>query len=225
MTNAQTFAARELDILSKTHLNPDNRPIVEEFIPEILALVEKFGNSGQSGGSAPYTAGAISQAIKKLCLFEPLTPISGIDEEWGDVSGMGGGSEEIYQNMRCGGIFKHSKDGIANYISAIVWRGQYPEDEGTDKWNDTFTGRVCGYHSSQSIKSFPFTPKTFYVDVIREQLPEDWTEEPYIEGKGWYDNKEFEETGIKNWHKNNYRYHIKDQKQLDEVFEYYDLEK
>jgi len=222
MTNTQRHAKTELELLSKIHLDPDNRPIVENFIPEILALCEKFGNSGKSGASAPYIAGAIASTIKKLLSFKPISPISGLDEEWGDVSDIAGGSEELYQNMRCGGILKHSKDGQASYVDAIVWRGQYPGDEESEKWDDTFTGRVCGYHSSQNIKSFPFTPKTFYVDVIREQLPDDWTEEPYIEGSDWYDSKEFEETGIKTWHKNNYRYYIKDQKQLDEVFEYYD---
>ena len=68
MNNTLTHAQRELDILVKSCPDPENRPIIEGFIPEILALVEKFGKSGQSGGSAPYTATAISQAVKKLCL-------------------------------------------------------------------------------------------------------------------------------------------------------------
>ena len=222
MSNAQTFAKQELEILSKTHLDPYNRPIVERFIPEILALVEKFGKSGQNGGSAPMTADILASTIEKLLLFEPLSPITGNEDEWCDVTDMFEASEETYQNTRCGSIFKHAKDGKASYCDAITWRGQYPEDKGTDKWDDTFTGRIGEYGPSQYIKSFPFTPKRFYVDVIREQLPDDWTEEPYIEGSDWYDTKEFEETGVKTWHKNNYRYHIKDQKQLDEVFEYYD---
>jgi len=219
MTNAQTFAQRELEILSKIHLDPDNRPIVEEFIPEILALIEKFG---KSGCSAPYTAGALASTIKDLCLFKPLSPITGDENEWRDVTDMFEASEETFQNIRCGSIFKKGKEEKATYCDAITWKGQYPWDYGTDKWDDTFTGKVEGYGPSQYIKSFPFTPKRFYVNVTREQLPEDWTEEPYIEGSEWYDTKEFEETGVKNWYKDNYRYHIKDQKQLDEVFEYYD---
>ena len=67
MTNTQSHAKRELDILIKT--TPD--AIIRHFIPEILALCEVFGNSGQSGGSAPYTAGALTDAIKKLCLQQP----------------------------------------------------------------------------------------------------------------------------------------------------------
>ena len=70
MSNVYSHAKRELDILVKTHIDPENRPIIEEFIPEILALCEKFGNSGQSGGSAPFVSSAISQAVKHLCMFE-----------------------------------------------------------------------------------------------------------------------------------------------------------
>ena len=60
----ETDAEKELDILIKTTIDA----IIRDFIPEILALCEKFGESGQSGGSAPYTAKAISQAVEKLCL-------------------------------------------------------------------------------------------------------------------------------------------------------------
>lgn len=211
MSNTKTFAEHELDILVK-NAKPDDRPIIEEFIPEILALVDKFGNSGQSGGSAPYVSHAISDAIKKLCMQQPICPITGVDEEWNDVSDYGGDIQ--YQNNRCSCLFKNSKDEKPYYLDAIVWSG---EDD-----YDTFTGNVCGYSSRQYVKSFPFEPKTFYIDVVKEQLPEDWTEEPYTEGRSWYDTEEFEKTGIKVWHKDNFRYHIKDEKQLEEVFKYYD---
>lgn len=223
MTNTQSYAQRELGILVKFCTDPDNRPIIEPFIPEILALCEKFGNSGQSGGSAPYTATALSQAIKKLCLQEPIMPMTGIDDEWVDVSRYGDGSnasdEILYQNRRCGGLFKN-RNGRCWYLDAIVWKGDTEGESGND-W-DTFTGNVEGFLSRQYVKSFPFTPKTFYIEVTREQLPDDWTEEPFIEGKEWYDTAEYERTGIKNWHKNNYRYIIKDRSQLDRVFKYYD---
>ena len=51
MKNTMTHAERELDILVKSATDPNNRPIIEEFIPEILALVRKFSNSGQRGVS------------------------------------------------------------------------------------------------------------------------------------------------------------------------------
>ena len=108
MSNTKNFAERELDILVKSNTDPENRPIIEAFIPEILALVDKFGNSGQSGGSAPYTASALSSAIKKLCMQEPICPITGIDEEWVDVSELCDG-KIVYQNRRCSALFKDGK--------------------------------------------------------------------------------------------------------------------
>lgn len=223
MTNTQRFAQRELDILVKSSPDPENRPIIEPFIPEILALCEKFGNSGQSGGSAPYTATVLSQAVKKLCLQEPICEITGIDDEWVDVSHYGDGSNStddiLFQNNRCSGLFKN-KDGRCWYLDAIVWKGN-TEGESSSDW-ETFTGNVEGYRSRQYIKSFPFTPKTFYIDVTREQLPEDWNQEPFIEGKEWYNTEEFERTGVKNWHKDKYRYLIKDRSQLERIFKYYD---
>ena len=64
MSNTKNKAKREFEILKKTVKDA----IIAPFEKEILALVDKFDNSGQSGGSAPYAANAISQAVKKLCL-------------------------------------------------------------------------------------------------------------------------------------------------------------
>ena len=53
-------------------------------------------------------------------------------------------------------------------------------------------------------------------------LPSDWEEEPYFQEKDFYYTKDFETTGLKNWLKGEkYRYIIKDHKQLEEVYEYY----
>lgn len=190
-----THAERELDILVKTSTDPNNRPIIEEFIPEILALVKKFSKSGQSGGSAPYTAGAIADAVKKLCLQKPLCPITGIDDEWTDISSFS--KEPTFQNNRLSSIFKDSKEGRAYYLDAIVWQG---EDE-----YDTFTGKILGVSSRQYIKSFPFTPKTFYIDVVRDFN---------VEG---LDEKDIIETGV-----GRYTYKLKNPEQLAEVFQYYE---
>lgn len=187
MTNIHNHAQVELDILSKSSTDPYNRPIIEEFKNEILAICEKFGQSGQSGGSAPYTARALSQAIEKLCLFEPLMPILGIDEEWVDVSELGDG-QPLFQNKRCSAVFKEGKDGRAYYLDAIAfvdtkgfgWSGGANMPDGTV------------LRSRQFIKEFPFTPKTFKINVVDVEVrPDDWD------------------------------FTIEDVTQLDVVFEYY----
>ena len=60
MTNTQSHAKRELDILIKS--TPD--AIIRDFVPELLALCEAFGNSGQSGGSDPFTPDEKSNAVE-----------------------------------------------------------------------------------------------------------------------------------------------------------------
>lgn len=150
MNHAET----ELKIL-KTKV-PD--AIIAPFSEEIIALYNKFMESGQSGGSAPYTAQAISQAVKSLLMNETISPLTGEDWEWQDVSEHNDG-KTLFQNMRDSRVFKY-EDGRCFYIDAIVWDG----DIGGrfTGWINTPLGEVS---SNQQIKSFPFTPKTFYVPV------------------------------------------------------------
>lgn len=190
-TNTGRFAERELTILVKASTDPDNRPIIEHFIPEILALTEKFGKSGQSGGSAPFTAIALAKAIKKLCLQKPICPITGIEEEWMDVANLGDGDSDIlYQNKRCSALFKN-KDGRCWYLDAIAFK-----TANGDLWSSAFLlnpGLAIKYFSRQYVKSFPFTPKTFYIDVNEGEVAKD-----------------------------DWEFYIKDNSQLEKVFNYYD---
>lgn len=202
MTNTQSFAKQELDILAATV--PD--AIVTPFANEILALCEAFGKSGQSGGSAPMTANAISQAVKHLMLQEPICPVTGIDEEWVNVREVSEEDEMMYQNKRCSALFK-SKSGKCWYIDAIVWKG---EEE-----YDTFTGRVYIddknfelIGSSQYVK-LPFKPKTFYIDVVRVPISKEEAEQRKMHF-------------IENEKDDCYYTILKDPKQLDKVFKYYD---
>lgn len=200
MTKTKTFAQRELDILEATV--PD--AIITPFKKEILDLCEAFGKSGQSGGSAPYTASAISQAVKKLMLFQPICDVTGHESEWVDVSEHIG-YPIVCQNSRCGGIFKHN-DGKCYYNDAIVWKG---EEE-----YDTFTGGVYiddknfEFISSNQQVKFPFNPKTFYIDVIRIPI----TKEEAEKRKLHYIEDSFKEC---------YYTILKDPKQLKQVFKYY----
>lgn len=204
MTNTQKFAKQELDILAATVPNA----IVTPFAKEILALCEKFGKSGQSGASAPYTATAISQAVKKLLLHEPICAVTGHENEWVDVTEMCGNIDfTLYQNTRCSPLFKEGENGKAYYLDAIVWKNEHK--------NSSFTGSVYMddknfdlIGSSHYVK-FPFTPKTFYVDVVEVPIYEEEAEQrnlvysKYDDGSCYYTV-------------------IKYPKQLQQVFKYYD---
>jgi hypothetical protein len=199
-SNTHNIAKRELDILKAT--TPD--AIVTPFAKEILALCEAFGNSGQSGGSAPYTASAISQAVKKLMLHEPICDVTGHESEWVDVAQYMG--KTMWQNSRCGGLFKDS-NGKCSYNDAIVWKGE-------EGW-DTFTGRVYidekdfELIGSSQYAKFPFKPKTFYIDVVRVPITKEEAESR---------NLHYIEDGFNKC----YYTILKDPTQLAKVFKYYD---
>jgi hypothetical protein len=209
MTNTQKHAIQEFKILEKT--TPD--AVILPFKNEILALCEAFDNSGQSGGSAGFTAGAISEALKKLMMYESISPLTGDDDEWTNTDGSQSGIS-LFQNNRCSAIFKDEKH-RPYYLDAIIWQGleEY----------DTFTGTVyiAGYINtvyiddkdfkkvgSRQCVRFPFIPKTFYIDVVRVNITKE----------------EAEQRDLNYIERNNECYYtiLKDPSQLDEVFEYYD---
>lgn len=187
-----THAQREFDILSETV--PD--AIILRFKDQILSLCEAFHKSGQSGGSAPIVATMLSQAVKKLMMFETITPLTGEAEEWNDATVLNG--HTLYQNNRDSRVFKDSESGKARFVEAIVFK----EDIG-----GSFTGTALHngqrIYSQQTIKNFPFTPKTFYVDVIAHRWRDQEEQIPDVNGHWW-------------------THTIKDPEQLKEVFEYYD---
>jgi hypothetical protein len=159
----------------------------------VMELIEVFSKQGHSGMSAPI----VTDLFRKLANYEPLQPITGKDEEWGDVRDLGDG-RSWYQNKRCSALFKDGKDGRPYYIDAIVKRDQRGITWSGMAWlneEDWLNGdRTKMIDKRGYVKSFPFTPKTFYIDVRDVEVAKD-------------DWESF----------------IVDPSQLDEVREYYDL--
>jgi len=180
----------ELEYLRKQHSNL----IIDDYIDVICEITDIFSSQGHSGGSAPGYYNTLSKVIKNVLSFQPLSPITGEYWEWCNTSG-----SSMFQNSRLSSVFKDGEDGRAYYLDAIVWKGE-------DDW-DTFTGTVEGVRSRQFVK-FPFTPKTFYIDVYRE---------PYDKNNPKHKNLGYTSCGS-----GDYVYLIKDRNQLVEVFEYYD---
>jgi len=193
-SNTVKKAVLEFKILKKTVEDA----LIIPFEKEILALVNKFGESGQSGGSAPYAARAISDAVKKLCLQEPLCDITCIDSEWREVSDHVGTKTSMYQNKRLSSIFKDGKNGAPYYLDAIIFRG----DNGSTFTSNSVKLKDGSVLASRQFIKLPFKPKTFFVDVIETEWAdqEETVEKP---GGGWW-------TSV-----------IKDESQLEEVFDYY----
>lgn len=98
-----------------------------------------LGEEGHSGLSA-----SMAMALfEKVARFEPLTPLTGEDDEWTDV---GNG---VFQNRRCPHVFK--ENGAAYDIEGVIFR----EPSGA-----CFTSR-----DSRVPVIFPYVPTREYRDV------------------------------------------------------------
>jgi len=79
----------------------------------LIEMLEVFSKQGHSGSSAPY----ILDCFDRLARFKSLRPLTGEDSEWMEVC-----DGELWQNNRDSEVFKSSKDGIAYWISGIIFR-------------------------------------------------------------------------------------------------------
>lgn len=138
MGNVRRHAERELALLGGS----EDR-MQQKMNEHILRMVDLFAEENHSGMSANYAV----NILEKLLRFEPLTPLTGEDDEWDDVG------DNILQNRRCSHVFKDKHTGAAYDINGRVFR----EPDG-----------IC-YTSSGSrvYVEFPYSPKTEYVDVAK----------------------------------------------------------
>lgn len=175
-TGILAFAKRELTIAGLFDKDADYGGLLAESVMKMLAV---FAGQGHSGSSAK----RVTDIFNRLAQYEPLTPIQGGDDEWFQHDNPLDGN--IVQNSRCYPLFKHKDTRVVTYNDAIVWR--------TEKGH-TYGGWADNISSSQEIRGFPFTPRTFVIDVIEEEVSPD-----------------------------NWDFHVKDQRQLDAVKEYYNF--
>lgn len=138
MSNYRKHAERELKALGYD-LNDKEEGPNKWLMESLFELLEVFDKQGHSGSSAPYTA----KAFAKLALFKPLSPLTGNDDEWNEVG------DGTWQNNRCGHVFK--ENGKAYDLDGEIFR----EPNGS-----CFTSR-----ESRVDVTFPYTPKSEYVDV------------------------------------------------------------
>jgi hypothetical protein len=111
-----------------------------EHLPKaVLELVDCFAAQGHSGMSA----GICLRLFAKVAAYEPLSPLTGADDEWNEI-GMG-----RFQNKRCSRVFKDG--GRAYDVEGRVFR--------------TPDGGCYTNHDSRVDVEFPYWPKTEYVAV------------------------------------------------------------
>jgi hypothetical protein len=192
ISNYHTHAERELRLAGWY----EEKSVYGGLVPEaIMKMLDSFAEEGHSGYSAPL----VISIFRQLAMFKPLGPITGEDHEWNELDYE---DELKYQNNRDSRIFKQA-DGSCTFNEGIVFNG----DIGGE-----FTGSVTlqdgsKLFSSTIIKKFPFTPKTFTIDVIDQRYDKDRETgklNPNPEGDWW-------------------EHTLKNPKQLDEVKKYYNL--
>lgn len=109
----------------------------------VLEIVKLFASQGHSGMSA----GISIDILTKLLAYKPLSPLTGNDSEWVEVG------EGVFQNNRCGNVFKQADrfNGQAYDINAVV----FEEPNG------------CRFTNSDSFRpiTFPYTPTREIVKV------------------------------------------------------------
>lgn len=107
----------------------------------ILELLTIFSKQGHSGMSASYCISLFA----KLANFEPLTPLTGEDDEWEKVG------QGCFQNKRCSRVFKDLTDG---------------KEQAYDLYGKVFVsagGSTYTNSKSRVTVTFPYIPTTQYV--------------------------------------------------------------
>jgi len=141
MSNMLSYAESELNRIGLTEEDEYNGMMRKH----ILHMIKEFADEGHSGFSAQYAIDILS----KLLSFKPLTPLTGEDDEWCDVSEYSGTT--TYQNKRCSSVFKEGKDGEAYNIDGKVFWEWYKDEDG-----NAFKS-YYGCRDSRVPVTFPYT--------------------------------------------------------------------
>lgn len=140
MSNLVDFAESEMRLAGLFDKDSDYGGMLGD---AILKMIKVFSDEGHSG----YSASMAISIFEKVARYEPLTPLTGADDEWTEVY------DGCFQNRRCPHVFK--ENGEAYDSQGKVFR----EPSGA-----CFTG-----FESRVPVTFPYTPKTEYVDVPAEK--------------------------------------------------------
>ena len=100
------FAKDEFKILGWDKSEDKMQKEVCNDIIELLSVLSKQGHSG-------FSIGYVLNLFNKLANYIPISPLTGNDDEWIDVSDNG----TMYHNRRCPFVFKDGKDGRAYDIN------------------------------------------------------------------------------------------------------------
>lgn len=108
MSNLVDYAKDEL---KRIGMIDSGEPYNDMAANAILELIEMFSSQRHSGFSASYAI----EAFSRLAKFKPLSPLTGEDDEWCNVT------EDLLQNKRYSAVFKNKESGNAYNIEGKVF--------------------------------------------------------------------------------------------------------
>lgn len=168
MSNYKSHALREFRAAGWTNEDGTFKDEMQEMIcNHVLKLLEVFADEGHSGSSAPYAL----NVFDTLARFKPIAPLTGEDWEWNDVSEYGGRDNgPVYQNKRCGAVFKDN-EGAYNIDGKVFWEWYSNPDTDDGK---PFKSYFTSYESRVHV-TFPYVvpEKPEYVFRPTEQYPKE----------------------------------------------------
>lgn len=156
------FAKDELKILSRINSAQNHRPLIEPFYKELIALLDAVGKHSDDRFAHEVIVGCLSDTVKKLGHMVPIAPLTGHTDEWTEHH------PGYWQNKRNDYVLRIK--GQVQYFHAIRWIDQ---DGNSFRAIVTLQEGVM-VPSTQYVKSFPFTPKTFKIKVHSEQKEGQW---------------------------------------------------
>jgi hypothetical protein len=158
MSNLVEYAEKELDRAGLGDPDSDYGGMLKD---AVLDIVRVFSEQGHSG----FSAGMTTSLVEKLLRYEPLTPLTGEDDEWNEV-GVG-----VWQNKRSFSVFK--ENGVAYDSGAVVVR---------DPHGSTWQAR------SRDPITFPYVPTHRVIDIDAHGRTKDRSESQYDVSGFCYDD-------------------------------------
>lgn len=143
------FSKRELDRLLVGCDDEESLKVQKMMNEDILKVIQTFSEAGHTGFTANYALSILDRLLR----FKPISPLTGEDDEWENVSSYQEG-KTLYQNKRCPSVFKD--DNHAYFVEAKIF-----SDDGGETW---YTSK----ESSVDIE-FPFTVPLYPENVIKSK--------------------------------------------------------
>lgn len=147
------FAEMELDRILKGCTDNDGLDMQKHINHDIMQIIRTFAEQGHTG----FTGNYVLNIIERLLRFQPLSELTGSDDEWINTSEYGS-EVTYYQNKRCPAIFK-DKDGRAYNVEGKIF-----SEDGGKTW---FTSK-----DSKVYIDFPYTVPLHAERIILENKEE-----------------------------------------------------